>query len=57
MIYAYYPPAASHPIALPTTAPNGIAHQRPSSLDRTAPAAPPNNPPAILPSVQSLVSS
>ena len=42
---------------LPRTAPNGIAHQRPSPLEIAAPSPPPTRPPAILPSVQSLLSN
>ena len=56
MYQTYQPPAASHPIWLPTTIPNGIAHHLPSPLDIAAAAPPPNIPPAIFPSVQSLLS-
>ena len=46
----------SQPIIEPATMPVGIAHQRPSPLESAAPRPPPTRPPAILPSVQSLLS-
>ena len=56
MIHASQPPSMSQPIIAPPTTPKGIAHQRSLPLDIEVASPPPNNPPASVPSVQSLVS-